>query len=180
MNDKQIAALFMSELLPRMQAVADLASVKLKRNFQARQQGADSTAYAYFVKLFDHRYGHPQRKPVWNEQTQVFDYVEAEQYESTYQFSAWVPQTPSDINSLTESDILNIIAGIMQSDDLAAAFRAAGVGVLRVMEVRNPYVVDDRDQFEAVPSFDVVLTHTREAVSTLPAVVTYEASLGRV
>lgn len=180
MNDKQLAALFMAQLLPAMQAAPDLAGVKLKRNFQSRQQGADSTAYVYFVKLGDRRYGHPERRDVWNTQTATFDHAEIQQYESTYQFSAWIPQTPQDVTSLTESDILNIVSGIIQSDALLAAFQAAEVGILRVTDVRNPYIVDDRDQFEAVPSFDVILTHKRTSVSTIPAVVTYDANVSRV
>lgn len=110
----------------------------------------------------------------------VFDHADRQLYESTYQLSAWVPQDPASVNALTESDVLNIVSGIMQSDAIIAAFRASGVSLLRVTEVRNPYIVDERDRFEAVPSFDIVLLHHRETVSTLPAVVTYEANINRV
>lgn len=180
MNDKQLAALFMKQLFPRMQATADLAGVKLARNYQSRQQGANTAPYVYFFKIGDHRHGSPKRKEVWDVQAGTFTHSELQQYETTYQFSAWIPQTPEDVTSLTESDILNIVSGIMQSDSLIAAFQAAEVGILRVTDVRNPYIVDDRDQFEAVPSFDVVLTHKRQSASTIPAVVTYEANVSRV
>jgi len=180
MNDKQIAALFMSELLPSMQADGTLPGVGLARNFQPTQQGATTAPYVYFFKVGDHRYGHPERRDEWNETAQTFDHVESQQYESTYQFSAWIPQTPKNVTSLTESDILNTVSGIMQSDALLAAFNAQGVGILRVTDVRNPYIVDERDRFEAVPTFDIVLTHKRRKVSTLPAVVTYDANMSRV
>ena len=180
MNDKQLAALFMAQLLPAIQAASGLAGVKLARNFQPRQQGANSSPYAYFYKVGDHRYGHPERKDVFNAQANAFTHTEIQQYESTYQFSAWVPQDPKDVTGLTESDILNVVSGIMQSDALLAAFRAQGVGILRVTDVRNPYIVDDHDQFEAVPSFDVTLTHKRTSVSTIPAVAAYDLNLSRV
>ena len=180
MNDKQLAALFMAQLLPAMQATSGLSGVKLARSFQSRQQGANSSPYVYFVKVGDHRYGHPERKDEYAAGSGDFTHTEIQQYESTYQFSAWVPQDPKDVTGLTESDILNVVSGIMQSDALLAAFRAQGVGILRVTDVRNPYIVDDHDQFEAVPSFDVILTHKRTSVSTIPAVVTYEANVSRV
>lgn len=180
MNDKQLAALFMSAVLPAMQATSGLSGVKLARNYQQRQQGANSSAYAYFVKIGDHRHGSPARKEVWNTQTGVFDHWEIQQYETTYQFSAWVPQDPKDVTGLTESDILNTVSSIIQSDAIISAFQAQEVGILRVTDVRNPYIVDDHDQFEAVPSFDVILTHKRTRVTTLPAVVTYEANMRRV
>ena len=180
MNDKQLAALFMAQLLPAMQATSGLAGVKLARNYQQRQQGASNSPYVYFVKTGDHRHGHPAKTEAYNSASGNFTHTESQQYETTYQFSAWVPQDPKDVTGLTESDILNVVSGIMQSDAILAAFRAEGVGVLRVTDVRNPYIADDRDQFEAVPSFDVVLTHKRTSVSTIPAVVTYEANLSRV
>lgn len=180
MNDKQISALFMSQILPAMQANADLSGVKLKRNFQSRIHGADTGPYVYFVKITDHLYGHKHRSDEWDSGNENFTHTEAQLYESTWQFSAWVPQTPADTTSLTESDILNIVSGIIQSDSIIAAFIAAGVGIRRVEDVRNPYITDDRDQFAATPSFDIVLVHEKSLVSTIPAVVTYEANLGRV
>lgn len=180
MNDKELNALFMAQLLPAMQAQPDLYGVKLARNFQQTQQGAATGPYVYFVKIGDHRYGHVERREIWDETAGAFKHQETQQYETTYQLSAWVPQDSKDVTSLTESDILNIVSGIMQSDALMAAFRGAGAGILRVSEVRNPYIVDDRDRFEAVPSFDLVLTHKRTTVSTIPAVVTYESKFGRV
>lgn len=180
MTDKELAALFMAQLLPRMQEIPELYGVALVRNFQPRQQGASKTSAAYFVKLGDRRHGSPKRRDVWNETAEQFEHEEIQQYETTYQFSAMVPQDPADVVALTESDILNLISGIMQSDTLLEIFRAAGVGVQRVTEVRNPYVVLDRDRFEALPTFDVVLTHNRIRRDTLPAVVAYDANISRV
>lgn len=180
MNDKEINALFMAKLFPAMQAQPDLYGVKLARNFQQTQQGAASNPYVYFVKIFDHRYGHVERREIWDNDAGDFRHEESQQYETTYQFSAWVPQDSKDVTSLTESDILNLVSGIMQSDALINAFRAAGAGILRVTDVSNPYIVDDRDRFEAVPTFDIVLTHKRIIASTTPAVVAYEANINRV
>jgi hypothetical protein len=180
MNDRQLFKLFMSSVLPLVQATDGLAGVKLARNFQPRQHGASTSPYVYFSKLGDHRHGHPNRKGVWDEGRGVFEYTETEQYETLVQFSAWIPQAGTDPDELTESDILNAVSGIIQSDEILAAFRAQGVGVLRVTDVRNQAIVDERDQFATVPTFDVTLTHKRTRVSTIPAVATIEANLGRV
>lgn len=180
MNDKQIAALFVTNVLPAIQATSGLSGVKLARNFQSRQQGASNSPYVYFLKLSDKRYGHVYRKDEFDVLSGDFTHTEIQVYESIYQFSAWVPQNPENTTALTESDILNTVSGIMQSDAIIAAFRAQDVGILRVTDVRNPYIVDERDLYEAVPSFDVTLTHKRTNVSTIPAVVTYESNFRRV
>jgi hypothetical protein len=77
------------------------------------------------------------------------------------------PKTPTQY---TASDILNLIASILQSDASIAAFQAQGVGVLRVTGVRNPYFLDDRQQNEACPSLDVTFTHKQVVASTAPVV----------
>ena len=140
MNDKQIAALIMAQVLPAMQANADLAGVGLLRNYQPTQQGAYTTPTVYFFKITDRRYGHTKRRDAWNALTGMFDHVEVQKYESTYQFSAQVPQDPAATSALTESDVLNLVSSIMQSDAILSAFQAAGVGILRVTDVRNPYI----------------------------------------
>ena len=180
MNDRQLAALFMSQVLPRAQATAGLSAVKMARSFQPRMHGASSSPYLYFYKVGDHRHGYPQRTDKWNAQTSAMDHIETQKCETTFQFSAWIPQTAAGVTDLTESDILNAVVSIMQGDDLAAAFMSQGVGILRITDVRNPYIVDDHDQYEAVPTFDVVLTHDRIRVVTIPAITTTEINISRV
>lgn len=180
MTDLEFAALFMTQVKPAMQAQPGLAAVQMARNYQPRQHGASNSPYVYFFKIGDHRHGHVLRKDAYNVGDEQFDHTEMQVYETTYQFSAWIPQDPNNVTRLTESDILNVVAGVMQSDAIISAFRAQGVGILRVTEVRNPYIVDDRNQFEAIPTFDVVLTHKRISVSTIPAVVTYDLNMSRV
>lgn len=180
MNDREINTLLMGTLLPAIRADAAMATVKMARNFQQTQQGASTNPFVYFVKISDHRYGHPARKDLYNTPGAVFNHSEEQFYETTYQFSAWIPQLPVNATALTESDVLNKVAGIIQSDAILAAFRAAGLGILRVTDIRNPYITDDRDQFEAVPSFDVVFTHSRSVAATVPVVVTYDAVIDRI
>ena len=180
MNDKEMAALFMAQVLPVMQTDPALVGVKLARNFQPRMHGASNAPYVYFFKIGEHRHGSPLRKEVWNATNEAFDHIETQICEDTYQFSAWIPQDPANVTALTESDILSTVAGIMQSDVILAAFRAQGVGVMRITDVRNPYIVDDRDQFAAKPNFDVAVTHSRTKVSTVAPVVSYELNINRI
>jgi len=180
MNDKALFALIRSTLLPQFALYPETAGVQLARSFQPRQAGTPSGAALFFFKVGDKRYGWPKRFDLFNEAGEVFDHELRQQYETTIQFDAWVPQDPAQATAPTESDVLNTVSGIIQSDTVVQAFRAAGVGLQRVTEVRNPFVVDDRDRFEAVPSFDIVVTHFRVLAATVPTVVTYDANIHRV
>lgn len=180
MKDNELNALIMAQLLPAMQAVPDLSAVALAQLNQRRQWGVSNTAAVLFSKLFDHRLGWPKRQSKLNVAGVAFDNALIQQYETTYQFSAWVQTDPANVSGLTESDVLNIVSSIIQTDAILLAFRAAGVGIQRVPQVRNPVITDDRDRFEAVPSFDIVFTHTRILSTTVPKVDTYDANISRV
>lgn len=180
MNDKQIAALIMSTLKPQMVAQPGLESCVLARNFPARQQGREVLPAVYFVKIADPRHGSPLRSDVWDETAGAMVHEERQLIEATYQFSALVPQDPAATAALTESDVLNVVSAIMQSDAVISAFRAADVGIQRVTSVNNPYFLDDVDRFEASPSFDIVLTYYRILRTSVPAVSAYDAQINRV
>ena len=100
-------------------------------------------------------------------------YTESQQYLTTFQFSALATQDPSNVNSLTASDILNYARAVMQSLSFVTAIEAQGVGVLRIGSVRNPAFTDDRDRFEYEPSLDVVFTH-KQLISSVQPVVSEE------
>lgn len=95
-------------------------------------------------------------------------HTETQQYESTFQISVLATQNPATPSQYTASDICNLCASILQSSTAIETFEAQGVGIERVTEVRNPYFLDDREQFEASPSFDFTLTHRQIVVSTIP------------
>jgi hypothetical protein len=96
-----------------------------------------------------------------------------QQYESAFQISGLSTQNPADPNQLTASDIVNLAASIMQSRTTVATLEAQGVGVLKITEVRNPYFSDDRQRYEASPSFDFSLTH-KQIIVTAPPILSGE------
>ncbi len=75
---------------------------------------------------------------------------------------------------------MNECAAIIQSDSARKTLLMQGVGILRVTDVRNPYFTDDKDNFEASPSFDFVLTHRQTRMSTDPIIDTYQADITNV
>jgi hypothetical protein len=177
-NDNALIIAIRTALLARLTARG--ITVPVKQNYQPTQQGVPSAACIFMHKLFDLRVGHPQRKDVWNPTTEVFDHVESVWIESTFQFSALAPQDPANDAELTAADILKAAAFAVQSDKFLEDLRAAGVGVLRVQRVPTGYSVDDRGQFEAEPSFDVVFTHRDTVVDVVKAVNSREIVINRV
>lgn len=137
---------------------------------QPTQQGANIPATIYFTKLSDDRYGFLGRSDDWDEDAETMVHTEVQNYISKFQIQALSIQNPANTSSLTASDLVNITASILQSDSGRKMLWNAGVGILRITDIRNPYFKDDSDRFEAVPSFDFELTHQQIITSTSPIV----------
>jgi len=188
MTDSQLKQFIVAQLdyfMPLDPMLSTLAGLTVATAYQPRQQGAQEAATIYFFKLFDKRLGSPKKEdifvdPVPPDPVGTMRHEETQAYETHVQFTALVPQDPAAVNRTTASDALNVVAGIIASDDFITRCRAVGLGILRVMDVTNPYFSDDRDRFEASPSFDVVFTHERVRTTTEPVLVTYDANVGRV
>jgi hypothetical protein len=96
--------------------------------------------------------------------------------EATYQLSALNRQP----DTTTASDLLNSASMIMQGDKFIKALKGSGVGILRITEIRNPYLKDDRDQWQAMPSFDFVLSYNRTITRSGRVISAYEVDVKRV
>ncbi len=169
MTDNSLIQLF----LPIINAglIADgFLDVTVKQSNQPTMQGINTNAAVYFFKVANKRYGFLRRIDVWNTGTMKFDHFEEQYWETTFQMSALVLQSPRDTNLPTASDLINEVASIMQSDNTRAILNASKVGILRVSEISNPYFMDDRENFEASPSFDFVLTYLNTRISVSPLI----------
>jgi len=104
-------------------------------------------------------------------------YTEIEQYETTFQISGLSTQNPANTTQLTASDIVNYASYVMQSLATITALEAQNVGILRILDIRNPYFSDDRVRYEASPSFDFTLTHKQTIITVQPVITEFEVQL---
>lgn len=169
------------EILNKGMASRGLSDVVAKRNYQSRQEGRAKGRALYVYKIGPSRnHGSPQRKDEWDKDNERMVHTERQKKETTFQVTAQADPAPEDIKALTAGDIADIAAAVMQSDATIAFFRAKNVGIFRITEVRNPQFTNDKDQFEASPSFDFTLTHDMVHISETPAIETYEFNVQRI
>lgn len=181
MLDNELIITIRAALLARLAAPSyGLGTLQVKQSYQPTQQGVPSVACLFLFKLHDKRIGSPQRKEEWNEILEQFDYVESEQLETTFQFSARAPQDPANDSELTPADYLKAAARALQSDPVLISLRSAGVGVLRIGDIRSGYSNNDEGEFQQEPTFDVTFTHRNTTTDTLAPVVSREVIINRV
>jgi hypothetical protein len=151
--------------------IADgFTDVIVKQANQPTHQGSPTAPTIYFYKVASKRYGFLGRSDTWNGITSKMDHIEAQYYESTWSLQSLVLQNPTTPNQYTTSDLADEAASIMQSDSTRDILNSNGIGILRISDIVNPYFADDRNNYEAVPSFDFVLLYENKRASINPVI----------
>lgn len=112
---------------------------------------------------------------MWNPETFQMDLTETTDWLTTIQVSCM-----GTVNGLSDSDLANTIASIMQSQAALNALVAEGAGILRITDVRVNYFKDDFDQYAQSANFDFIISHKVERVIQIPSTDLVECNLKRV
>lgn len=176
MTDNDLIRLFLPLIKNAMTAYG--YTITMRQSYQPTQQGADIEPSLYFYKISDKRIGHPIRKSEWDTLNAKFIDTDFQRTETTFQVTALVRQTPE--SSKTASDYLNVCTLYMQGREFINALQASGAALLKISDIRNPYFKDDRDQFQASPSFDFTLIYNRSLIRDGQAIESIEFNVDRV
>lgn len=180
MLENQLHALIRTTLLAGFAGMPGYMDVQVKRAQQPMTVGANTAPTIYAQTII------PARRVGWLGRKDRdllgidLSHTETQWLETTLQLNglAWRPPTAIDLPSA--ADITAAAASILQSDAGLAAMGAQRVRPLRITEVRQIYFVNERDQYEANPSFDIVLSHVQIRESATPPVVQFAPNAGRV
>lgn len=153
MRDNEVI-IFILSFLNTQFAARSLSDVIIQQSYQPRDQGIPLGRTVFIHKISAPRYGYPGNKSVYNEQTGLFDNRKTQWVTPTYQFDALSIQNPSDVNSVTASDLLEETANILQSSVAIKSFKEQGIDIFRIDAIRENYIIDDQGRHEQLPSFD--------------------------
>lgn len=141
------------------------------------QQGVPTTPAVFISALPARRYGWLKRNDKWDAVESQMTHEENQWLTNTFQISTSVLPDPNDLTEMTAWDLAEAVASILQGDTGRNALQEAGVGILRITDIRNPQFVDDRGRFEYAPNFDFTVTHEDVTLSTNPVVETFEVNI---
>lgn len=178
MNDNALIQLFLPIITAQL-LVDGFTNVIVQQYDQPTQQGITRLPTVFFQKVYNHRYGWGHAYNKWNTVTHQEDLHEDQWHETHFQFFTMVVPNLLQPISYTAADLANEVASILQSQATRVTLMASNVGILRISEITNPYFQDDRDQFEATPTFDFILTSLETRVSIVPTVTEFVVDIVR-
>lgn len=170
--------------LVRSTLLAGVPDVQVRALYQPLTVAMTSGPQITIQQILSRRYGALRREDrLPTVPGGEFTHVEAQWWESTVQIGVTARRNPEDPAFLTQPsamDICKAASDVLQSDTGLAALAVQRVRPLRITEIRQVRFVNDSDQYEAMPSFDVVLVHPQVTISTTPPAVSIEPDFGRV
>lgn len=167
MRDVEIYTAVRAALLAGF-ADGTFGAVEVLQRGQGVTIGAETGPAVYMQIIASPRIGWPVRSEIWNAETFDFDHQERQQMEAHVQISALLRDGQDEVSAL---DLLNRASMVLQGLPALASLRAAGAGVLRVSDVRNPMFTNGQAQFEYDPNFELVLTHEQITLTKTPGAV---------
>ncbi len=179
MMDNELIALLITIVQDGMTEDGYL-NIPVIQMFQPTQQGVNLEPTIFLGKRKDYWYGWKQILKVYDLLDEVFIITERQRVETTFAFRALAIQNPQDTSLPTASDLLNEVGDVLRSQRTIEYLATLDLGILRTTEVSNEYDLDDRDQFEAAPTFTTTLVHSRTRIIRVPVVESTESVFARV
>jgi len=176
MRENDLFILVRSTLLAGL--AGDFAGVEVQKAFQPDTAGAPQAPSLFMQNIGTYRDGAMRRTEILG--TPDFTHRETQWWRTTLQIGAMARLKPEDLVSPTAMDIAKRASDILQGDNGLAMLAAQRVRPLRVTTIRNVQFVNESDQYEQAPSFDIVLSHVEITDTTTPPVVTIARTFGRV
>lgn len=182
MLENQLIQLVGDTLIDGFSVYPSYLDVGVLQKYQPTITGAPSGPTIFLHHVHSKRYGVLGRQEV-NTPTPDFTHLETQWWETTIQVGCTARRNPQDPNFLTlpsALDIVNVASDILQGDKGLALLAVQRVRPLRITQVRDLRFKNDSDQYEAQPSFDIVLSHVQITESTTPPVTVTVPNVGRV
>lgn len=169
MNDNQLIA----ELAAKLDAAIAMFGwhfIVIQKNDPNQQGIPESGSAIFFEKLFDIPYGTSITKNYFDEDQNEYRERETQVYQSHFQISSLVQQDVNDLSVPTALDVVNKLKMYFGSRNVLWDLGARGIGILRVSDVVNPPMENDRNLIQQHPSFDMVFTYTKFIEFVVPYV----------
>jgi hypothetical protein len=179
MTNNEIAAFFRAQMLA-MLAEQDHPEVDVTSSFQPNNQGRLDGPVLYFVEIGDVPHGaqrNSQQTDIGTGQTTV---TSAQRMRISYQVQGFAPADVTDLTVLRAADVVKLALMLMASPPFIAALKANGMGIEKIPSTKPNFVVNDRAQFEAGPTFEFTISYQRSIIQKSAIIQTAEFATHRV
>lgn len=186
MREDALLALVRSTLLAGLPAYGAWYNVTKVRNiYQPLTVGmASGPTITMQAGITRRRVGSPRREEIQPDTPDgEFTHREIHWWEDTFQIGGMFRRDPTSADFVTQpsaADLCTAASNILQSDAGMAALAAERVRPLRITDLRRATFVNESNQYEAWPTFDIVLVYPQIVDGSTPVAQSITPDVGRV
>lgn len=178
MVNNEIAAFFRSQMLA-MLAEQGHPEVDVTSSFQPDNQGRISGPVLYFAETLDTPHGAQKTGTSTDNQGQAID-TSMQRWRISYQVQGFAPVDKTDLTVLRAADVIKIALMLLKSPVFLKALKANGMGLEKIPSTKPNFVVNDRAQYEAGPTFEFTMSYRRSIIQKSAIITTADIAIHRV
>lgn len=180
MTDGQIVAAIIVEVRRQLELYGIASGdLRIARSSQPTSQysGADpdSTKYQVYIEPITNTQVGLRRRYADNG-----DMTVKHTKQKTYQISTLADFDPSVSTDIPAHDLAQIVNDTIKHPDALRELTAKGVYLLDSGPVRPSFQVNDSDEYESMPNFDIVVSYNAEYTKPVPDITHVTGSVDRV
>lgn len=175
MNDTQIVAALIAEIKTQLGIYGiPLASLRVARANQPTRQNAGALPYEVYIQPISNT------DIGWGRQGTNAGTLVTHTKQKTYQINALTEFNPSTGVGMPAQELAHTVHDMLEHPDAIRALKNKGVNVLSCNAVRPLYWQNEQDEFEPIPSFDIVVNYVTEYVKPVPIITEVTGDIEQV
>ncbi len=100
--------------------------------------------------------------------------------QKSYQISILTDFDPATMTVLPAHDVAQILNDMIQQPDSIRALKAGGVNIQQCTDVRPSFELNESEQWQSMPSFDITVSYNATYTKPIPAIIDTAGDIDRV
>lgn len=179
MTNNEIAAFFRAQMLAMLTGQGH-PEVNVTSSFQTDNQGRLDGPVLYFVEIADDPHGAQKTGTTKDIATDQIIDTSMQRMRITYQVQGFAPVNKTDLTVLRAGDVVKLALMLLKSPVFLKALKANNMGLEKIPSTKPNFVVNDRAQFEAGPTFEFTMSYRRSIIQQSAIIQTADLAIHRV
>jgi hypothetical protein len=179
MTNNEIRAFFVTQMTAMLTAQGH-PEIDVVSSFQPDSQGRLDGPVLYFAEAGDVPNGAQGFTTQHNPLTGSTIDTSVQRWRITFQVQGFAPVDKTDLGKLTAQDITKLALMLVNSPRFRAALKANNMGLEKIPATKPNFVVNDRAQYEAGPSFEFTMSYKRTIIQQSAIITTADIAIHRV
>ena len=148
---------------------------QVRQSYQPKSHGTPSPPFVYIHRISSHRYGFQSSRSMdmLGEQIET----ETQTIEKVFQIGGEALEETPTLAELTAYDYVENTSIILNSQYARERLKLAGICLLRITDIRNPYFMNERERYQQDPSFDFTVIYTQTRSRIIPSIESIDGTI---